>query len=289
MTRSPVKALRKIGNTLSLKGTFSLPQTLLRRSFRYARGTYNVNDFDGDLSVELRLSEHMERRIFWMGYYNKEIVALLNTLLREGMVVVDVGANIGEISMVCAKRVGPKGRVIAFEPIDEIADELQRNIERNNLHQVVLARTGLSDAILEQVPIFASCGQRGHGDEHRGLGSLYGQAAEGAPLQTINVTTMDAYLAANPVARVDIIKVDIEGAELPFLRGAEWTLKNFKPLLIVEVQEKSAAAAGYRAVDILEFLSDLGYTFARIGRHGRLSPLRSAGLAEYQNVLCTPG
>lgn len=283
-----VNVLRDIGNALSFGRRLPLAQSLLRRTFRHAVGRYSIDDFDGDLRIDLRLSEHMQRRIFWMGYYSKEVVALLDKLLQPGMVVLDVGANIGEISLVCAKRVGPAGSVISFEPLDEIADELQKNIDRNRLRQVTVVRAGLSDTAAAQVPIYASCGQGSQRDEHGGLGSLYGENAEEAPVQFIEVTTLDAYLAQSPVPKVDVIKVDIEGAELPFLRGAERTLRTQRPRLIVEVQDKSAAAAGYAASDILDYLSGLGYTFQRIGRNGRLAPLTVAELADYQNVLCTP-
>lgn len=287
MTTLP-NLLRNIGNALSSKGRLPLAQSLLRRTFRHARGTYSIDDFDGDLRIDLRLSEHMERRIFWMGYYNREIVALLDRLVQPSMVVLDVGANIGEISLVCAKRVGPAGAVVSFEPMDEIADELQKNIDRNRLRQVTVVRAGLSDRAATEVPIYASCGQRSQGDENSGLGSLYGENAEEAPAQLIELTTLDAYLAQSPVPKVDVIKVDIEGAELPFLRGAEQTLRTYRPRLIVEVQDKSAAAAGYTASDILDYLSGLGYTFERIGSNGRLAPLTASGPTDYQNVLCTP-
>ena len=245
-------------------------------------------DFDGDLKIRLRLFEHMERRIFWMGYYNLDIVAWLDKYLRKGMNVIDVGANIGEISLVSAKRVGESGKVIAFEPINDIADELQANIERNRLHQLKLERMGLSDAICDDVPIYASCGQRDANDEHRGLGSLFGAEAEGIPIQHISITTLDAWISANPVERLDLIKIDIEGAELPCLMGAQRTIRRFKPQLIIEVQDQSASVAGYKARDILDFLAPLGYEFQRIGRKGRLAPLRAENLTGYQNVLCIP-
>jgi FkbM family methyltransferase len=285
---SMVNVLRDIGHVLSFGGRLPLAQSLLRRAFRHAGGTYSIDDFDGDLRIDLRLSEHMQRRIFWMGYYNREIVALLDKLVQPGMVVLDVGANIGEISLVCAKRVGSAGSVISFEPMDDIADELQKNIDRNQFRQVTVVRAGLSDKAATQVPIYASCGQRPQGEENCGLGSLYGEKAQAAPVQFIDVTTLDAYLARSPLAKLDVIKVDIEGAELPFLRGAEQALRTHRPQLIVEVQERSAAVAGYTASAILDYLSGLGYTFERIERNGRLSPLTAAELAEYQNVLCTP-
>lgn len=292
-TASTLKAhlllsLRRLGNVLSFGGSFPLMQVLLRRCFRHAHGTILVRDFDGDLSIGLRLSEHMQRRIFWTSYYNRRIVSLISQLLRPGMIVIDVGANIGEISMTAAKRVGGNGRVIAFEPIDKIADELQANIDRNRLNQIIVERLGLSDTFAVDIPVYASCGQGTAADEHHGLGSLFGASTGQAPVQHISTTTLDNWIADHQIARVDLIKVDVEGAELMVLKGAKRTLQQFKPALIVEVQETTATTAGYRARDILDYLAALGYAFHRIGRAGVTSVLSIDNLEPFQNVLCVP-
>ena len=280
--------LRGLGNALSFGGRFSPPQLLLQACFRRAHGKARVTDFDGNLDLDLSLSDHMQRRIFWTGYYNRRMVVLFDSMLKPGMTVIDVGANIGEISMTTAKRVGRTGRVIAFEPIDAIADQLQMNATRNQLDQITVVRTGLSDTPIDSAPVYASCGQGIPDDEHHGLGSLFG-GKKGAPeLQHISVTTLDIWLAAHPVDRIDLIKIDIEGAELPCLRGAEDALRRFRPVLIVEVQDTTSTTAGYRASDILAFLSKLGYTFETIRHGGHLTALAENNLEAFQNVLCTP-
>lgn len=272
----------------SFGGRFAVPQLVLQACFRRAQGKIHVRDFDGDLDLNLSLSEHMQRRIFWTGYYNRRLVVLFDHMLKPGMTVMDLGANIGEISMTAAKRVGRSGRVIAFEPIDSIADQLQTNATRNQLGQITVVRVGLSDIPADSVPLYASCGQGVPNDEHRGLGSLFGEKKGAPELQQIPITTLDIWLAAHPVDRIDLIKIDIEGAELPCLKGAEDALRRFRPVLIVEVQDITATTAGYQASDILAFLSGLGYTFKTIRHGGRLTALTKNNLEAFQNVLCTP-
>ena len=85
-----------------------------------------------------------------------------------------------------------------------------------------------------------------------------------------------------------MIKIDIEGAELPCLQGAEKTLRQFMPAIVVEIQEFSAMQAGYQAKDILRYLKTLCYEFWTSGEDGGLSPLCEASLKHYQNVLCLP-
>ncbi|MGN6655134.1 MAG: FkbM family methyltransferase, partial [Rhodanobacter sp.] len=263
-----ILALRQMGNLLAIDGHFRIPQTLLWYFLRRIHMTIQVSDFDGDLTIPLQLSEHMQRRIFWLGYYNLQIIPYIKSTLLPGMTFIDIGANIGEVSMAAAKCVGRDGKVIAFEPIDAIANELQSNAKRNHLNQITVVRAGVSDSIDDNVPIYASCAQGHPGDENKGLGSIFGDATGQASVQRITTTTLDAWLETHPLDRLDMIKIDIEGAELPCLRGSERTLRRFKPTLIVEVQDITANAAGYRAQDILDYLSKLGYTFWRLGSRG---------------------
>lgn len=280
-----ILSLRQWAGYLSFGGRFPWIKSIFRRGFRSAVGVVEVEDFDGFAHISLDLSEHMQRRIFWMDYYNREIVALLDRVLKPGMVVVDVGANIGEISIVAARRVGDGGYVLAFEPMTVLAHVLEKNLSSNKLSSARVVQMGLSDTIGE-FPIYSSCGQGDEGDIHEGLGSLYGDPARDKLVQVISVTTLDSYISGNPVRRLDVIKIDIEGAELPCLRGAMETLRKFKPLLIIEVQELSASIAGYESRDILRFLEPLGYEFYRIGRRGLLTQIGVDGLVDYQNIAC---
>lgn len=278
--------LRKLGNIISFGGRFRAPQSILRRCFRHAHGTVHVSDFDGNLEIDLSLSEHMQRRIFWAGYYNLNMVPLLDKLLKPGMTVIDIGANIGEITMVSAKRVGVSGRVISFEPVDKVASALIFNIQRNNLTQVHVVQSGLSDVARRSVPIYDSYGSAASDDENAGRGSLYGNGSGNKPLQNVSITTLDLWATEQPLQRIDLIKIDIEGAELSCLRGAAATLAKFHPMLIVEVQDESATAAGYRTKDILQFLSSFGYEFMAIGNHGQLTSTDATHLAAFQNIFC---
>lgn len=276
--------LRKLGLASSLGGRLTALQAVFRRIFRRSTRTLLVRDFDGDFEMALRLSEHMQRRIFWMGYYNRDIVSYLDQALKPGMAVLDIGANIGEISLVAARRVGPKGRVISFEPIDAIADVLERNVVRNKLNNVSVARLALSDAV-GVFPVYHHV--EDPSDDNGGLGTLFGATGEDV-IQHVSATTLDEFVKSVDLPGIDLIKIDIEGAELPCLRGGEQTISRFRPIIIVEVQEKSASAAGYKQIDILSFLAGFGYTFHNIGRRGRLSSLNKDMLLEYQNVACLP-
>ena len=276
--------LRAAANALASLTHTKLPRTLCRRLFAGAEAVVDVTDFDGSLRMRLDLAEHMQRRIFWMGYYSRDVVATLKSLLRPGMRFVDVGANVGEISLIAAKLVGSKGQVISFEPVNAIADQLERHVRWNGFDWCRIERLALSDHT-GMAEIYASTGNTDSKDRNAGLYSLHNVSQNVAPIQRIRLTTLDAYLHENAIDGVDGIKIDIEGAELECLRGAKATIAAFRPWLIVEVQQQTSAAAGYEPSAILQLLSDWGYQFYQSGS-SRLHELRTTKLAAIQNVLC---
>jgi len=282
-------ALRQVGNHLRLGEQPGWVQSMLRRLFRHAQGRQTICDFDGRFMMTLDLAEHMQRRMFWMGYYNLRLVSLLDHLLEQGMTVVDVGANIGEISLVCANRVGSGGHVVALEPIAGIADELRLNIRRNGLQGVVhVHQQGLAGKIGRQA-IYASCGQHDVNEVHQGLGSLHGTEGVDNRIGVVDITTLDELARRIGLSRLDFLKVDIEGGELPCLEGGIETLRRFLPVIAVEVQERSSLAAGYHSRQILELLSPLGYRFYRLETRRRLVRIDVQDLRDYQDVICFAG
>lgn len=162
------------------------------------------------------------------GTWEEAISAIVQRALRPGMTVVDVGANVGWYTLLAAKAVGPKGRVIAFEPDPEIAEMLRDNVELNGYDErvrVIVAaaadRTGT---------------ERFHATrKHRGNGSLVPELNQlgdaSAEIETIDVavTTIDA----EGIDRIDVLKVDAEGSEARVFRGARATLERSRHLTAI--------------------------------------------------------
>ncbi len=252
-----------------------------------AEGIIRINDFDGDLSMELDLGEHMGSQIFWFGYYARDILSALRKLIRPGMTFLDVGANIGEVSLFAAKRVGKDGRVIAFEPIASICQSFRGNISANGFANVTLLEMGAADFVGE-ASIFVQPERFADGSHHRGLGTMYPSSSRNHLVDTIRVTTIDTVVAELGLSRIDIIKMDVEGAELAALRGAVGTIARFKPIIAMEIGEETCRSAGYAPGDALTLLASIGYRFAKIRRNGRLKPITARDLGYWQDVLCSP-
>jgi len=260
---------------------------LLRQHFFKKSLSIMVDDFDGDLKINLHLNEHMQSQIFWYGQYSRDILLVLREILKPGMVVIDVGANIGEITLVAAKMVGDSGRVYAFEPLPETAGELQKNVQLNNFSQVFIQQKGLSDESAEK-DIYRTSTDFYDGSKHGGLATLYPSDSRATKVGKISLVTLDDFCKQMELQQLNLIKIDIEGAELPALRGGLATLHRYMPYLIIEVQDETSEQAGYNASDILALLEPVGYRFDVIGRKGKLHPVDVATLGKFQNILCSP-
>lgn len=287
MSERLLLSLRRFAVTLKRIPGFILILDPLRKSFSRKKKRVVISDFDGCFKLELNLDEHMQSQIFWYGYYSRDIVLLIDRILRPGMVVFDVGANIGEITMTAARRVGSTGRVYSFEPMATLHSRLTGHLGLNGLHQVTPIAKGLSDRI-GSATIFRAEAPFKDGTRHDGLGTLYPTEARGVAAGEIELTTLDQFCSDAKVARIDFIKIDVEGAELAVLKGGLESLKRFRPYLIVEVQPDTASSAGYKSEDIISLLESAGYTFFVIGRKARLRPLKELDLTSFHNVLCVP-
>jgi FkbM family methyltransferase len=279
-----LRTARKITCQLRrLRGTYPLVDAI-RRKF-CGSGTITINDFDGSISMEVDLAEHMGSRIFWFGYYSRDVLFAMDRLLKPGMTFLDVGANIGEVTLFAAKRVGPSGTVVAFEPVHCIASCCRTNVHLNDYEWVRVVELGVSDKSGFS-PIYNQTEPAEDGFIHNGLSTLYSSEWRSARAGKIELITIDEFVAASRLTRIDGIKIDIEGGELAALRGAKKTLDRFRPWLILEIVEENCRWAGYSPGDIIDFLKTLRYEVRRVGRKGRLETLATFG--HHQDVICVP-
>lgn len=259
----------------------------VRKYYATAKRHVDIQDFDGDLTLRLDLSEHMQSLIFWCGSYNRNLIYLMKRILKPGMVVVDGGANIGEISLVASKLVGNEGRVFAFEPISRLADQLQWHLDTNNVTNAQLVRSGISDSD-GKAPIYVAEAPFHDGTSNDGLGTLYPSDTRSSVESTIPLITLDNFVSNQSGCKVDFIKLDIEGAELAALRGARHVLKEHRPQLVIELGELTCQVAGYSMEDVIDEIAEFDYSFFRLGRKGTCRQITKQDLGRFQNIYCVP-
>ncbi len=197
------------------------------------------------LRVDPRTGAH-----FWRGAGEIAVQRALVEHLRPGMVVYDIGANIGFFSLLAARLVGPSGRVFAFEPEPTLLPRLRENIGRNGFDHITVvgkAVTATSGEIFFEPT-----------DSHRSPDFGLGRIRQEAACTTITVAgvALDDFVLQHPWP--DVVKCDAEGAEVDILRGATQLLRARRTIFVIETH----SAAHERAV--CELLEQHGYTVTRL-------------------------
>lgn len=225
----------------------------------------------------------VQRTVFYRGGWDDDEVRLVLALLPEDGVFVDVGAYFGWYSLVVARE-RPRARVLALEPVPASFARLEENRRANGISRVTALRLALGAA--ESTAEMALPPAANGGSAHLAA------PAEGGARERVRVSTLDRVVADERLPRVDVVKVDVEGAEVEVLRGARRTLERFRPLLLVELNPSALAARGSGAPELLGELAALGYQACEVRPRGALAPFGPADLARpelergYVNLLC---
>lgn len=220
-----------------------------------------VCNFDGDLRICADLDDWLQRQIFMYGVYRveeKHRNFMLNRV-RDGATILDVGAHIGYYTLLFAKRAGTRGRVYAFEPSTRTRDRLLHNISLNDLDNITTVGTAASDEAGIATINLAAGSNTGSTSLHFESGAVGTEQVETVPI--------DDFLEQHGIARIDLLKIDVEGHELHVLRGMRKTLKapaDTAPELFVEVNENTLRSAGTPMEALFDELATAGYNAYRI-------------------------
>jgi len=187
---------------------------------------------------------------------------LIESYLKPGMNVIDIGSNIGYYALLEARLVGAHGRVIAIEPVPDNFRQLSKNIRDNGYKNILKYQVAIGD-------------QTGTAPMHISEKSNW-HCLSPVPWKTteilVPVTTLDALLATCRLHSVDLVRMDLEGYEVVVIRGMQQTLAKYSPKLLVELHPQvigTQAIVGY-----LRLLKSLGYTLEWLIDQERDRPLR---------------
>jgi FkbM family methyltransferase len=196
---------------------------------RHGYMLYNVNDVYIGRSFEL------------YGEFSEGETQLFDQIVRVGDVVLDVGANIGAHTLFLAKKVGPGGRVYAFEPQRIVFQTLCANMALNSILNTVCMQTALGEAPGSVVvPALNYAVPNNFGGVELGTFAT----GESVPVRTLDSLELSA---------CRLIKIDVEGMELRVLKGAVETAKRLKPILYVENDRVD------KSKELMQFIDGLGY------------------------------
>jgi|GEM_PF-1275092 FkbM family methyltransferase len=235
------------------------------------------------LRVNCWLGNDTSRCLYVGGAFEPNEVAFFAETLDAGMHVVDAGANEGLYSTLASRRVGSGGRVLAIEPSSRERRRLVENLDRNACSNVEVVPVALADVAGESVLHVA--------DAHHGGQNTFGdfvyEAVGHAADETVTTLTLDEVLAERGWERLDVMKADVEGAEVRLLDGASDTLRRLRPVLLLESQDDSLRLQGSSLSELFERLAAHDYAILPFDdATGRPTTLRSATVDDPNIVAC---
>ncbi len=229
-----------------------------------------VDDYLGEFRVAVDMTYPVEREML-VSWYEPDAVAVIDSLVQEGDVCLDLGANVGALTMAIARRVGQSGKVYAFEPGPVTYPRLVHNLEMNpSIRQrVVPLQLGVADR--------AGVLYWQEEEDNRGNASLLGMRGS-----RVDVVSVDEHFDRTALARLDFVKIDVEGMEHEVLVGGRRTLERHRPVIYLETLREFNSTRGFDVGERIEqTLRGMGYSLYRVRPNGRLDAVTAASMAAY--------
>ena len=238
-------------------------------------------DVDAEFEVQrsglwwrLNPSNYVESELFWLGRRDIWQLRHARKFLTPGCVILDIGANFGYYACQLATSLDKNCVIYAFEPVPSNHERLLKNIALNRLEGCIRpVKFGLSDS--------DGSASMTINPANTGAAHITGKAGD------IPLTTLDHFCASEGIARVDFIKIDVEGFEVSVLRGGEETIKSSRPVILIELNPTTLRRVGLSARDVVDMLKGFGYSLY-VARRERLEALVDLPTDDYVDVFCLP-
>lgn len=221
------------------------------------------------IQMELELNEYLQAQLYLFGTFEPATVKVLKRLLKSGDTVLDIGANVGYIALEMAKHIGASGKVFAFEPDTKNFALLKRNLDLNpdcNIEPIPLA-VSEANAPLRLYKSIIDFNDSAH--------STLPSEKHSVDFIEIPATTIDDFVQSRGVQKLNVIKIDIEGAEMSAFKGMRQTLSRFRPMVIAELCAEHQARAGYTTHAVKEWMAaDVQMQAFKISDNGMLHKVK---------------
>ncbi len=237
----------------------------VRRLLLPLRGSANplctVRMKDGSL-MTWDVRDAAEARAVLLGVWDDDLRNAVMTNLAPNPVVLDVGASVGAWTVPLARHLGPGAQIVAFEPVPANRERLERAIAANALANVTVSALALGDGT-RQVDMWLRSSVSGAGS---GTAAI---VPAGGGHVTVSMCPVDDWANGTDLARLDFIKLDVEGAELMVLAGAQHTVMRFRPLILAEFDPYWMSTHGLSAADVRQWAAGHAYRLLQWDRRAR--------------------
>jgi len=221
-------------------------------------GLKSYTIFDS-VQIEIDLSKPAERAIPFNAYESL-ITKKIQEIIKENNVVIDIGAWIGYYTLLVAKKVGPKGKIIAIEPHYKNFQRIKKNVELNKFSNVSVLNLAVSNKTGNATLIEQQDGSCKHKITYDDTGQT-------------KLETLDNIRVKSGLSKINLIIMDIEGYEFLALKGLVKSLskKNIKNI-ICEIHPKQLAQNNITVAELISFIESCDYELSIIDKKGRDSP-----------------
>lgn len=244
-------------NTPVSRGKYRLFTTALKFC-KFTHDSIPATAKDGRPFI-VNLSTGMHDQFYFLGEYEKAISNVASRLINNGDTCIDVGANFGWYTTLMSRLSNNEGRVHAFEPVPRTFKELETNVSLSNYGNITINQTALGDerrSITIRIPKGEPTGHASMASKSDGQDDVF----------ECEMLTLDEYLTERSVGNVNFVKVDIEGAEMMFLIGANKLFTQaVPPVILMEMALKQSKHFGYLPNDLIKFIRSKGdYLFFKV-------------------------
>lgn len=243
------------------RGKHLLSKIVMEPLFRKKNIEHILELPGGKSKFSAPLMDWIPWQVFLYGCYlkEKEEGSFMLSQIRDGHVIVDIGANLGYYSIQFAEKAGLNGSVYSFEPLSYQMNYLKQNVALNRLTNITLEKKIVSDTGEEKKIYFSN-------EKNSGLSSV------NTPTNTfenIPCIRLDDYCRQNDIERIDLVKVDVEGHEYNVVKGMQGLLtSNQIGALFIEVNDENLRESGSSRDELVGFLADRGYKAYKISGTG---------------------
>lgn len=242
------------------KSESSLIYKLIPRNYQYDTTTAHREVTLNNIQFKLDISDLIGWHLYF-GFEDQSTEQIFE-LCKKGDYVVDIGANIGYVTLNIAQKIGAEGRLFSFEPDPINFKRLEQNLALNNLPNITLENKGLGEQAGQfNLVVFE--------ESNRGMNRIIEGSKEGV---IIKIISLDQYLEHHSIPKLNLIKIDVEGYEMKVLTGAQNTLEKFKPVLFIELDDDNLKAQGSSAQELIHFLITMDYEVKRADDQQLLTP-----------------
>ncbi len=238
-------------------------------------GDIVIDKYLGEFKVHVLPNSSTEREML-AGVYERAIVDIIRRYVHSGHVCFDIGANVGALTLPMCRRAEPGGQVFCFEPGEKFFKRLLSNLALNS---------SIASVARPQMLGFSDSPARMNWAEDTAFpGNAWLLGETGV---AVDVVTVDGFVEAHGIKRIDFMKIDVEGMEIEVLLGARATLARFRPVIVFESLLEFEAIRN-RAIrkEVEDLLLGLGYEILGIADSGPQLPARYPSLPA--NCLALP-